>query len=245
MKSKLDLVRLKGVRECSVIIPFLIILLVTGTPLFSFCQEKVTWSVTADVGTSLQRTEDDTLLKQGLLVPVFAVTVSREQVLSQGVSLKLALGYRNRGGMSKVNAEVDPVSGRTLGEYQTRIWDNFLSNDIAFRLNSRFWKVFNRHPYFDLGIRNDFYAFSLSYATSDENFYSRIDDEWLFYRSRHSRPYVIGLVGGAGLPINESWGIGLEYYHQVIGSHSIPSALRANFSQLYAQSLMFILSYRF
>lgn len=243
MKYKLDSLRLPSIRPTSKFYIFWSFLIFeTVNPLLSFGQDKTTWSITAELGTSLNKTHDDTLVQQGLLLPVFGVSVGMQRILSHGVNLQLALGYRNRGGLAKVDAVIDPVSGKSMGEYKISSRDHFVSNDIALRFKSRYWKLFDHIPYFTMGIRNDIYVLTNSRTLKDEIALEEKGMSW--YRSRHFRPYVVGLVGGMGLQRNK-WGFGLEYYHQVLGAYLIPSTVRSNYSQLFSQSLTLTANYSF
>lgn len=222
---------------------FLIVSLLVLTPTAESKGQGTTyWGISADLGASVNKTINDTLTGQLPLLPVYAVSAYIGKVVSQGVDLKATLGYRNRGGVAKVNATTG--SAATLGSYKAFSRDHFLTNDVALRLKSKYWKILGLRPYFDIGVRNDIYLVT-NFRTTDSDTYFKPEKEGLSWlRSRHQRSYIVGAIAGAGIQIDE-WNLGLEYYHQVSGSFSIPSTVSANYAQLYSRSLQLHASYRF
>ncbi len=222
---------------------FLIVpLLVLTLSAESKSQGTTYWGISADLGASVSKTIDDTLTQQIPLMPVYSLSAHFGKVISQGVDLKATLGYRNRGSVSKINATT--VGASTLGSYKAFSRDHFLTNDVVLHLKSRYWKIAGLRPYIDLGIRNDIYLVT-NFRTTDSDTYFKPEKEGLsWFRSRHQRNYVVGVKAGTGVRIDD-WNLGLEYYHQVSGSFSIPSIVSANYAQLYTRSLQLHASYRF
>lgn len=245
MRYKLDLVKLIFLPSGIHISIFLIAFFggLSYSPYIK-SQNKTYRALSADLGTSLNRTLDDTLVRQGLLLPVYGISASVGRVVGHGVSLKATLGYRNRGGVAKVNAEVNPATGKTLGRYKIYSRDHFLSNDISVRLNARYWRLSGLIPFLDLGVRNDIYLLSNNKTQTNDAYFQPDKKGVSWFRSRHNRPYVVGLAGVVGVE-REKWGFGLEYYHQILGTYLIPSAVKSNYSQLYSRSLQANVTYRF
>ncbi len=244
MKYRLGLTDLYYFRPGNPTITFLIVLL-SGLSLSAAVKAQSTyWGLSADGGTSLQKTKDDTLTRQGLLFPTYGLSVLFGKVVSQGLDLKATLGYRTRGGVTKVDAVIEPGKEASLGSYKVQSRDHFITNDLAVQFNSKYWKVLDLLPFASFGVRNDFYLVTNSRLSSDDDYFKPENSGRARFRSQHHRNYVVGLTGAAGLRI-EDWNIGLEYYHQVFGSFLIPSVVRANYSQLYSRSLQLNLSYRF
>ncbi|ODS82643.1 MAG: hypothetical protein ABS46_08330 [Cytophagaceae bacterium SCN 52-12] len=205
-------------------------------------QGSIYWEISADLGASVNKTVNDTLTRQIPLVPVYAVSACIGKVVSQGLDLKATLGYRNRGGVAKVDATTG--SSTTLGSYKAFSRDHFLTNDVTLRLKSKYWKILGLRPYVDVGVRNDIYLVTNFRTTDSDTYFKPVKEGLSWLRSRHQRSYMVGAIGGAGVQIDE-WSLGLEYYHQVSGSFSIPSTVSANYAQLYSRSLQLHASYRF
>lgn len=220
------------------IVSFLILALSAG----SKGQGTAYWGISADLGASLNKTVNDTLTRQIPLVPVYAVSAHIGKVISQAVDLKVSLGYRNRGGVTKMDATT--VGSSSLGSYKTFSRDHFVTNDVVIRIKSKYWKIFGLKPYFDVGARNDIYVVTNFKTTSKDAYFKPENDGLSWLRSRHQRNYIAGVIAGTGLRFDE-WNFGLEYYHQVSGSFSIPSTVSANYAQLYSRSLQLHASYRF
>lgn len=220
------------------IVSFLILALSAG----SKGQGTVYWGISADLGASLNKTVNDTLTRQVPLVPVYAVSAHFGKVVSQGVDLKVSLGYRNRGGVAEVHATTG--SSGTLGSYKAYSRDHFVTNDIVICIKPKYWKILGLRPYFDVGARNDIYLVT-NFRTTNSNQYFKPEKEGLsWFRSRHQRNYMAGVVAGTGVQVDE-WSFGVEYYHQVSGSFSIPPTVSANYNQLYSRSLQLHASFRF
>ncbi|GAA4447964.1 hypothetical protein GCM10023091_43770 [Ravibacter arvi] len=203
------------------------------------------WAVSADIGTSLQKAKDDTLTRQGLLLPSYGASLAFGKVLSQGLDLKVGLGYRSRGGVTKVDAVISANDETTLGSYKIRSRDHFLTNDLSFQFNSSYWRVLDLLPFASLGLRNDLYLFSNTKTISKDSYFKPEESGQTWHRNRHYRPFVVGLVGTIGVRLEEDWRVGLEYYHQIFGSYQIPALVRANYSQLLTRSLQVSVTYRF
>jgi hypothetical protein len=212
-------------------------------PYYSSGQNKTYWGVVADVGTSFNRTSRDTLTSQKLLLPSFGLSVRYGKVIAHGVTLQATLGYRNRGGVASADAITTPSGSKTLGSYKVHSRDHFLTNDLSLRLNAKYWKVFGMVPYLNMAVRNDLYLVTNSKTTSNDRYFQSEKQGLTWLRSRHHRPYIVGLTGTAGFQIAQ-WDVGLEYYHQVLGSFAIPEIVRANYSQLYGRSILLSVGYR-
>lgn len=220
------------------IVSFLILAVSAG----SKGQGTVYWGVSADLGASVNKTARDTLTRQIPLVPVYAVSAHIGKVISQDIDLKATLGYRNRGGVTKINATT--IGTATLGSYKAFSRDHFITNDLVVRLKSKYWEILDLKPYFDVGVRNDIYVVTNFKTNGGDGYFKTGKEDLSWFRSRHQRNYIAGVIAGAGVRVDE-WDFGLEYYHQVSGSFSIPSTVSANYAQLYSRSLQLHASYRF
>lgn len=244
MKYRLALRQFENSYTSVRIIIFLIIFLAAFYRPNLLSGQSNQWGASVEIGTSFQHTKEDSLTKQGFLLPTFGVSANYIKSLGNGFNLKATLGYRNRGGVAKADAETNPTSGTTLGKYRIVSRDHFVTNDIAIRLNAKYWKTWGYLPFLDLGLRNDVYIFSNSKTKSDDVYFKPDSKGTLWYRNRHHKPYVVGLVANTGINYND-WTIGLEYYHQILGSFAIPSNVRANYSQINNRSIQLSLGYRF
>lgn len=202
------------------------------------------WGITGDLGASLHYTKGDTLTKQELFLPAAGLAVEYGKVISHGLSLKATLGYRSRGGVATVNSVINASTGSSLGKYSVHARDHFITNDIALRLNARYWKVAGLIPFLDLGVRNDLYVLTNSKVSSDDLYYQPESNAMNWYRNRHHKPYVVGLTANTGVFVRK-FSIGLEYYHQILGSFSIPAIVRSNYAQINSRSLQVRVGYRF
>jgi hypothetical protein len=211
-------------------------------------QESMTqsssWGVAGDIGTSFQHTKGDTLTSQGFLLPSFGASAFYIKVISPTFRLKTSLGYRTRGGVAKVNAEISPTTGTSLGQYRVASRDHFVTNDVILRWNDPYWKVMGYRPFVDIGIRNDVYVLSNSKVKSNDAYFRPESNRMEWYRNRHHKPYVVGLIGSAGV-YHKEWTVALEYYHQIIGSFFIPTTVRSNYSQINSRSIQLNVGYRF